>query len=315
MRKDILEFVKELSLSDPKTLSQKSLKLFEEGGELAKAILPYESASGTLHRIVHRGHILEEVVDSILVALSVAYSLGFEDDEIASMMHRKSMYWAGLQANESNVISDKIPHEIHVTVKSASDIESFRKDCQSIGVKPIVLALHTKSDGVITDVMTSQVIIGSTTDAFHAMKDTNDALSRLGYNVSRCKIEAAPWHPSAPTDANQLSHGKDNYFESHVEVKVCDSEGSNISMARLKECLEQSGATAHLSNNYFKSFDEIKTVMVTLRRYDGTFENFSNSLNLLKATLTEWGFSYNNKDIVEYSIYDSNTSHDEEWMR
>ena len=42
MKKDFKEFIKQLSLSDPKTLSQKALKTSEEVGELAKAVLLFE---------------------------------------------------------------------------------------------------------------------------------------------------------------------------------------------------------------------------------------------------------------------------------
>lgn len=313
MRQDILEAVKQLSIADPKTLSQKTLKLFEEGGELAKAVLPYEAAAGTLHRVVHKGHILEEAADSILVALSIAYSLGFDDDAIASAMQRKSMYWAELQKNEAGINPNKIPHEIHVTVESATSIDVFRTDCKNIGVKPVVLALHTKSDATLKDVMTSQVVIGTTTEAFSAMHKTQVVLEDLGYHVTRCKIEAAPWHPSAPTATNKLEHAKHNYFESHIEVTVDDSEDSFATLAALKDCL--SDTDAHLSGNFFKATETVKTVMVTLRRYSGTFEKFKYELSMLKEQITAWGFEFNQKDIVEYSIYDSNTDHDTEWMR
>jgi hypothetical protein len=50
---DLIEFIKTLSLNDKKTLTQKALKTSEEVGELAKAVLPFEGAAGTLHRF-HR---------------------------------------------------------------------------------------------------------------------------------------------------------------------------------------------------------------------------------------------------------------------
>jgi hypothetical protein len=249
----------------------------------------------------------------MLVALSIAYELGFDNDAISSMMQKKSLYWAEIQKNESGINPNKIPHEIHVTVESAANIDMFRKDCQSIGVKAVVLALHAKSSDPIKDVMTSQVVIGTTTDAFTAMNTTSNALVRLGYDVVRCKIEAAPWHPSAPTASNKLKHSEDNYFESHIEVYVDDSEVTGQSLEMLKLCLADTDA--HLSNNFFKSTDTVKTVMVTLRRYTGTFEKFKFELGQLKERITGWGFDFNQKDIVEYSIYDSKTSHDAEWMR
>ena len=43
---NINDFIKTLSIKDKKTLSQKGLKLVEEVGELARVILPYDSAHG-----------------------------------------------------------------------------------------------------------------------------------------------------------------------------------------------------------------------------------------------------------------------------
>lgn len=54
VKRDINNYIKSLSLKDKKTLSQKCLKLTEEVGELAKAILPYDSAHGTNHRFIER---------------------------------------------------------------------------------------------------------------------------------------------------------------------------------------------------------------------------------------------------------------------
>ena len=42
MNKFLDDFIKDLSIKDKKTLSQKGLKLAEEVGELARAILPYD---------------------------------------------------------------------------------------------------------------------------------------------------------------------------------------------------------------------------------------------------------------------------------
>jgi len=310
MRPDILDAIKQLTAADPKTLSQKSLKLFEEGGELAKSVLPYESAAGTLHKIVHKSKLLEEVADVMLVALSIAYELGFDDDSISSAMLKKSLYWAELQKNEAGINPDKIPHEIHVTVESATDIESFRDACKSIGVKPVVLALHTQLGASIRDVMTSQVVIGTTADAFRAMDVTGAGLTAQGYRVVRSKIEAAPWHPSAPTEANKLQHAEHNYFESHVEVHVNENGDNNLN--RLMYSLAHQDA--HVSGNFFKETDTHKTVMVTLRRYTGTLEDFKSALVRLKTLLSVCGFEYNKKDIVEYSIYDSRVMHDDGWI-
>jgi dimeric dUTPase (all-alpha-NTP-PPase superfamily) len=96
MRSDLLAYVKALSLADKKTITQKVLKLQEECGELAKAALPFDNAYATTHRFVTSQKLLEESVDSILVSLSVIYSLGFEDADMEDMFKRKADYWAEL---------------------------------------------------------------------------------------------------------------------------------------------------------------------------------------------------------------------------
>jgi len=111
----INEFIKQLSLNDKKTLSQKALKTCEEVGELAKAILPFDSAHGTNHRFVDRERILEEIADVHLTNISIAYSLGFTDEEITDMIHQKSLKWSELQAKEEKA-QFPLPFEIHITV-------------------------------------------------------------------------------------------------------------------------------------------------------------------------------------------------------
>ena len=68
---NINDYIKDLSIKDKKTLSQKTLKLVEEVGELARVILPYDSAHGTNHRFTDRDAILEELVDVYLTNISL----------------------------------------------------------------------------------------------------------------------------------------------------------------------------------------------------------------------------------------------------
>jgi len=91
---NINDFIKTLSIKDKKTLSQKTLKLVEEVGELARVILPYDSAHGTNHRFTDREALLEEVVDVYLTNISIAHSLGFTDEEFNDMLDKKSKKWS-----------------------------------------------------------------------------------------------------------------------------------------------------------------------------------------------------------------------------
>ena len=149
------DFIKDLSIKDKKTLSQKGLKLSEEVGELARVILPYDSAHGTNHRFIDRDAILEEVVDVYLTNISIAHSLGFTDEELNDMLIRKTEKWSKLQVGEESA-QFPLPFEIHVTVDASEmrdpimfdtktfDLELFKEACLEIGVKPIVIDFETK---------------------------------------------------------------------------------------------------------------------------------------------------------------------------
>lgn len=95
------EFIKSLSFNDKKSLSQKCLKLVEEVGELAKVVLPFDSAHGTSHRFVDKEKILEEIADVHLTNFSIAYSLGFSDEDINNMILKKSIKWSSLQSKKT----------------------------------------------------------------------------------------------------------------------------------------------------------------------------------------------------------------------
>lgn len=153
MKKDILNYIRSLSIKDKKTLSQKALKTCEEVGELAKAVLPFDSAHGTSHRFVDREKILQEIADVFLTNISIAYSLDFTDDEIDEMIYRKSLKWNELQLKEEKA-QFPLPFEIHITVDALEmrdpimydtltfNLEKFKLACQDIGVKPIVIELE-----------------------------------------------------------------------------------------------------------------------------------------------------------------------------
>lgn len=314
MNTDLLKFIEQLSVADKKTLSQKGLKLAEECGELAKCILPYETAPGSLHKIVHKNQILENSVDSILVALSIAYSLGYTNDDIQTMMQNKATYWANLQQGESKVDAEKIPHEIHLTVTrdGGVNLDAFKLDCATLGVKPIVLDLHTKTNTKIKDIMTSSIKVSSTGSALYHMCDLTEKLTELGYTVLRSKLESVPWHPMVPNETNKLNHTDGCYFESHIAVYVDDTD--TTSTMRLKSVADKHNL--HISRNYFKRSESgIYTLMLTLREYTGTIENFKKLVADSREALKAAYFELTGKEEIEYCLYDSNVKHDKEWIK
>ena len=315
------QFIKELSLKDKKTLSQKTLKMTEELGELSRKILPYDSASGTNHRFVDKESILEEIVDIHLCNVSILHSLDISEEQFNEMLKEKSGKWSELQSKEEKS-EFPLPFEIHVTIDGSDiDIDQYKEDCKEIGVKPIVLDLEINNGSTIKDVMTSSDIFGDNRSAFDECESICNDLSNMGYNVIRKKIETVPWHPAVPQkddpSGNKLPNGC--YFESHIGVVVTPEEKRGLSYV-VDEILSQRhiirlNGIIKLSQNFFKkSKNGEKFVnMLTYRSYVGGSETFNKELESIKKLLKDNNYHFE-KVISEYSIYDTNISHDSKWL-
>lgn len=316
MNKQLLQYIAHLSKQDKKTISQKGLKIVEELGELAKELLPYDNAFATTHRFPNKEKILEESVDVILTALSIAYSLDFTDEEIDTMMVNKSEKWAGLQANEAN-LKYPLPFEIHITVdlshgpeKYSSDpVSWFKATCGQIGVKPIVLDLQNKSGiSVMSDVMTSSKHFGTNTSALVEMNRITYDLTKAGYAVVREKIETVPWHPAAPQHQNQPMP-QSCYFESHIPIKTLSNMVSSLSPYLKREGF----ADVHVSQNVFKKFDDgFSLIMLTYREYHGYHSDFVDTVDQIVTSL---GQLVQGKVHTEFALYDSKVHHDAGWIK
>lgn len=310
MNENTLNLVKHLTKLDRKTLTQKALKLSEECGEVSASVLPYEQAPGTMHKFVHKDSIAENCTDVMLVALSMLYSLGYDDSTIGHIMQKKALYWSSLQENEAKLNVKEIPHEIHITVTGVDSIDGFKNVCTTIGVKAIILQLHTKSSQIVKDMMTSSVFIGTTTDAIAHAEKLKSFLDDY-YDVTRIKVEVPPFHPAVPSLYNNAKHVKDGYFETHIEVYI-DKTAEHMSLERLKENLQDT--PLHVSNNFFKMEGDQYTVMVTYRVYDGKIEEFKHAVAQYRNDIEQMGFVISGKTIIEYALYDTKTNHDSEWM-
>ncbi len=296
----LLDQITQLSLRDTKTLSQKGLKASEEVGELARAILPLEGAHGTNHRLPSTDKVVEECADMILVAYSIAASLGLTIEDFAKVLARKADYWEFLLDNEDKADLDNLNFEIHITVKEA-ELGQFEIDCGELGVKPIVLDLYT-SDTTILDIMTSSRFIGSTRDVTAYTKNLGRELRARGYNVVREKIETVPWHPAAQIKPQRPSA----YFEAHIAFKGSDPE-------KLRSFASKNNI--HLSRNAMKKGDDV--VMMGTYRVDATditSQDFNDHVIKLCEFASEHGFEIK-KPHTEYSLFDTNQNHDGEWVR
>lgn len=315
---NINDFIKTLSIKDKKTLSQKGLKLVEEVGELARVILPYDSAHGTNHRFTDREAILEEVVDVYLTNISIAHSLGFTDEEFNDMLSKKSEKWSKLQASEEKA-EFPLPFEIHVTVESPSSIDKFKQSCSLIEVKPIVIDLEINDGSIIKDVMTSSKHFGDNRTAYEESKRICRELELQGFRVLRNKIESVPWHPAAPVISTGKEIPNGCYFESHIGVTIYPDQKEELndfvkSTLTNDHLIELSG-TAKLSQNFFKkSKDGSKFVnMLTYRSNMCGSPKFKLEVEGIKHLLQEEGFEFEKVE-VEYAVYDTNVTHDAKWI-
>jgi hypothetical protein len=311
MTPDFLKYVRHLSEQDRKTLSQKALKTCEEVGELAKVVLPFDNAYATTHRFTERESILEEAVDTVLCALSVAYDLKFTDEEIDEMLIRKAEKWALLQSKEVNV-KYPLPYEIHITVcldNFSSAIAHFNTVCKHLDVKPIVLNLQTKQgDIAMVDVMTSSKHFGDNRSAYLNAITIKRGLIDAGYEVARVKIETVPWHPAAPVGDQPMPPSC--YFEAHIPITLAETQLISL-RANIADWRQDD---IHLSRNTFKcSADGIIVQMLTLRHNRGTYETFKTRLDtVINSLSSDWVIG---KVITEFSIYDTKISHDASWIK
>ena len=337
---NINEYIKNLSIKDKKTLSQKGLKLVEEIGELARVILPYDSAHGTNHRFIDREAILEEVVDVYLTNISIAHSLGFTDEDFNDMLVKKSEKWSQLQASEEKA-EFPLPFEIHVTVEVDlpigdgdvitdwyGSISEFKEDCIEIGVKPIVIDLEINDGSILKDVMTSSKHFGDNRSAYEESERIVSELRNTGYKVLRNKIESVPWHPAAPVISTGKEIPNGCYFESHIGVTIYPGQKDElnefvkniedkyaINFSGVGDPLTSLSGTAKLSQNFFKkSKDGSKFVnMLTYRSNKCGSPKFKLEVEGIKHLLQEEGFEFEKVE-VEYAVYDTNVTHDAKWI-
>ena len=336
---NINDYIKDLSIKDKKTLSQKALKLVEEVGELSRVILPYDSAHGTNHRFTDRDAILEELVDVYLTNISISHSLGFTDEEFNEMLVKKTEKWGSLQAKEEEA-TFPLPFEIHVTVDVelevgegdvlnswSGSISEFKDDCKEIGVKPIVIDLEINDGSILKDVMTSSKHFGDNRSAYEESERIVRALSSRGYKVVRNKIETVPWHPAVPQNKDKgepIPNGC--YFESHIGIIISPEEKEDLNelVDFLNESICEFSGTTKLSRNFFKRSESGKFVnMLTYRSNMVTSKEFESEVRSIEKIISgknDWSLLSNFKKFdyekveIEYAVYDTNVTHDAKWI-
>lgn len=91
---DVFTIIKQLAEKEPKTLEQMALKLSEESGEVAQAVLSQNKASGSQYKQLQIQDIKEECIDTILVATALYYKLEkSNDEELITLLTKKMNKW------------------------------------------------------------------------------------------------------------------------------------------------------------------------------------------------------------------------------
>ena len=96
--KDYIDFNKLGNLSEIDNgveMSSKVIKLSEEVGELSQAFLKYIGSKNVSASAGEntKENMLEETLDSIIVAMDIVNALGFEDIEVKNMFNKKLSKW------------------------------------------------------------------------------------------------------------------------------------------------------------------------------------------------------------------------------
>lgn len=201
------------------------------------------------------------------------------------------------------------PYEIHITVQSVPNGNAFKRWCEELGVKPIMLALQSKSNGMLQDVMTSSVVVGTLEDAHIESRRIESGLRGYGLTTMRRKIETVPWNPLIV----ESEPGPSNYFESHIAISVRKYSGKLPKATKDELAAICHTLDLHLSANQLKNDVEECVYMATLRQFGTTYEAFKvrtdtavESLEFSKYTVI--------KSVTEYAVWDSNVQHDDNWM-
>ena len=330
---ELLDYVRTLSKTDPKSLSQKTLKACEEVGELAKVVLPWDNAFGTTHRFADKQKIAIEIADTLLCLLSIQHDLGVSDDELNKLVWDKAQYWHQLQVRAGRG-TENLPFEIHVTVAASIDVTfpriAFEETCKSLNAKPLILELKLpNSDKNLLDYQTSSFHKGTNRSAYEETKRIVKGLKERGFTILREKIETVPWHPAAPELDLSKPVGQDErletgvlfkathtmppgcYFETHFVVAV-----DEIGLRRLAT-LEKADANyvVRSSRNLGKEVlpDGRFKVIVTGRSSTLPRTRFSTRTLSTKMVLDQFGVEIL-ESMTEFAIYDTAVSHDDAWI-
>lgn len=94
---EILEKIRELSRKEKKGLLEKTVKLQEEVGELAEAILIRTKTAGSQYKKTAEKAVESEIADILLVSLDLFFSLTQDTHLLAELLIKKCQKWEKYQ--------------------------------------------------------------------------------------------------------------------------------------------------------------------------------------------------------------------------
>lgn len=179
-------------------------------------------------------------------------------------------------------------YEFHITAHH-EDTERFRSWCISHGVECLEVVNLWPGGERSTDVMTRVKYVG----LYPVTEATSMAaeMARAGVRTVRTKVETAPWHPEAGSSAG--------YWEAHLKFGHIDHD---------------TALRAGLAVSWNAKSEYGQEVLATLR-LDGpmTEGEFRAALLVVLADVGSYGY-FAAKTRVEFTLYDSNRSHDDAWL-
>lgn len=90
---NVFELITSVNETEEKTIEQKTLKLAEECGEVAEAVLSFTKAPACAYKGKTSEDVLEECADVIILASSIAMSANYNAEDIMNKIKEKVVKW------------------------------------------------------------------------------------------------------------------------------------------------------------------------------------------------------------------------------
>lgn len=99
MNQKILQQITEAAKSEKKSIEHLLIKLMEEVGEASQAYLSTTKASGSEYKKLSLVDFQEELVDIILVTITLLKRTEISDEELENLLNKKISKWLEKQGN------------------------------------------------------------------------------------------------------------------------------------------------------------------------------------------------------------------------